>query len=951
MAHASRRRVWLLALCSLAGSAVALPASADVALPQDGAANPALNQLLAIYPGLTTSEWNGRVMAIAGVPMTRARFADDAAAGFVSLHMGAFGAGENLDLRLNRVNELREVDGTLGKKVVYAYDQFIDGMPVEYGAARILVLNTTDEAGKAVAKVTLASAKLAKKPAGGFGEVKVAAEDASKAVREIGRFAKLDTWSEPELVVFFGEGDFEAWIEPTIAYKFVGEHSDVNKAMKWTFFVDATSGELIHARNDILHVDITGQVRGFATPNNDADRAGNPPALRDVPEIQVRVQGSPASSVWTDRNGNFTIPWAGTTPVTLEVGVANGRRVNVFDVVNPEILVTQSATPGTPSLIQLNATPSEGPTSQMNAFIHQTFTRNFFRDRAPTFTALDTIIPANVMVAGTCNAFYNGTSTNFYPAGAGCNNTAIPSVVAHEYGHHIVNRLGLAQGAFGEGFSDTMALLLYNDQIVGRGFSTTGGSIRNPDTQNQQFPCSSGAIHTCGMIIGGVTWDIRSGLITRYGSVTGLETARQTHVNWALVTLGGQGLNSAHPTTALEYLGVDDTDGILCNGTPNYTQIRQGFVNHGITVPGAESRVIFSRASTVPTTILSNQTWTADFDITPGTATFGTGDVVAVWRPNASVNFTSSPMTNIGGNRYRASFSGYQCGDRIEMNVRVNTSAGVVVYPFGCDVSGPFLTDVFDSVATTGDTFEAANANWTVGPDTATAGNWVRGNPVGTSAQPEDDATPGGGVNCWFTGQGTVGGQVGAADIDGGSTVLTSATYNIADTAPELVRVGYSRWYSNGAGAGAYSDTFLIEGRVDGGAWQTLELIGPGSSSDPNTNPGWIAVSYTLAEKGLPAGNTLQLRFTARDEGTGSLVEAAIDDLIIQASICESGCDDIDFNNDSLFPDDSDLVAFLSVLAGSACPTCNDIDFNNDGLFPDDADLVAFLRVLAGGDC
>jgi hypothetical protein len=64
-------------------------------------------------------------------------------------------------------------------------------------------------------------------------------------------------------------------------------------------------------------------------------------------------------------------------------------------------------------------------------------------------------------------------------------------------------------------------------------------------------------------------------------------------------------------------------------------------------------------------------------------------------------------------------------------------------------------------------------------------------------------------------------------------------------------------------------------------------------------------------------------------------------------------CDSIDFNGDALFPDDSDLIDFLSVLAGGACSTgaCNDIDFNNDGLFPDDTDLIAFLRVLAGGEC
>jgi hypothetical protein len=70
-------------------------------------------------------------------------------------------------------------------------------------------------------------------------------------------------------------------------------------------------------------------------------------------------------------------------------------------------------------------------------------------------------------------------------------------------------------------------------------------------------------------------------------------------------------------------------------------------------------------------------------------------------------------------------------------------------------------------------------------------------------------------------------------------------------------------------------------------------------------------------------------------------------------TLISAGCNTIDFNNDTLFPDDNDLVDFLSVLAGGSCPTaaCDDIDFNNDGLFPDDQDLLTFLRVLAGGDC
>ncbi len=72
------------------------------------------------------------------------------------------------------------------------------------------------------------------------------------------------------------------------------------------------------------------------------------------------------------------------------------------------------------------------------------------------------------------------------------------------------------------------------------------------------------------------------------------------------------------------------------------------------------------------------------------------------------------------------------------------------------------------------------------------------------------------------------------------------------------------------------------------------------------------------------------------------------------AAIGVSTCDCIDFNADTLFPDDADLLDFLTVLSGGDCSpgnTCSDIDFNNDGLFPDDTDLIAFLTVLAGGAC
>ncbi len=66
-----------------------------------------------------------------------------------------------------------------------------------------------------------------------------------------------------------------------------------------------------------------------------------------------------------------------------------------------------------------------------------------------------------------------------------------------------------------------------------------------------------------------------------------------------------------------------------------------------------------------------------------------------------------------------------------------------------------------------------------------------------------------------------------------------------------------------------------------------------------------------------------------------------------------AGCDSIDFNGDTLFPDVQDITDFIGVFGGAPCPTgtCGDIDFNNDDLFPDIADIESLISVFGGGAC
>ena len=75
---------------------------------------------------------------------------------------------------------------------------------------------------------------------------------------------------------------------------------------------------------------------------------------------------------------------------------------------------------------------------------------------------------------------------------------------------------------------------------------------------------------------------------------------------------------------------------------------------------------------------------------------------------------------------------------------------------------------------------------------------------------------------------------------------------------------------------------------------------------------------------------------------------------IVNLTLDVGQCDSIDFNNDAIFPDSSDIADFLSVFGGGPCsndPNCGDTDFNNDGIGTDPVDIEAFLSVYSGGPC
>lgn len=288
------------------------------------------------------------------------------------------------------------------------------------------------------------------------------------------------------------------------------------------------------------------------------------------------------------------------------------------------------------------------------------------------------------------------------------------------------------------------------------------------------------------------------------------------------------------------------------------------------------------------------------------------------------------PLTSLGGNLYRGDFPSMPCGTDVAYYFSGRTSDGFTWYDVAHHATAAVSVDVVVS-----DAFEVASG-WTggVAGDTATAGIWTRGNPNGTAAQPEDDHSDNG-VNCWFTGQGSVGGGVGTADVDGGYTTLLSPVFDLTTRVDPVV--SYWRWYSNDQGAAPNADVFRVDiSNNNGSTWTNVETVGP---SGPETAGGWFGHSFRVAEFVTPTAQ-VRLRFIAEDAGSGSIVEAALDDFDIRDVECEAAPCPGDLNGDRLV-DLSDLSVLLSDF-GCTGGTCGG-DLDGDG----DADLADLSQLLS----
>lgn len=334
-----------------------------------------------------------------------------------------------------------------------------------------------------------------------------------------------------------------------------------------------------------------------------------------IPNSQV---AGDASTVNADGDGVYTIA---VPDGTLLSATLSGRASNVIDVAGMPISGTGSAVDGGVTDLAITST-TEGGLAQVTAYYFVDQVRSFLEANGMNPALFGAPLETRANLNDTCNAFYSpfARNINFFKSGGGCNNSAIDTVIAHEYGHFVDDfNGGILNGGLSEGWGDLLACLWSKQSVIG--FDLFPGQPGRDCNNTYHYPPGGiDEVHNLGQSWAGFGWDARQNLIAALGPM-GDDLAR------ALILPSFQSNAPNIPTAVREAFLRDDDDGDLTNHTPHWDQLFPAAFNHGLSfavetddmAPAAVTNLSITDVKPTQITV----TWTATGDDgTAGTASF-----------------------------------------------------------------------------------------------------------------------------------------------------------------------------------------------------------------------------------------------------------------------------------------------------------------------------------------
>ncbi|MBN1313800.1 MAG: S8 family peptidase [Anaerolineae bacterium] len=435
------------------------------------------------------------------------------------------------------------------------------------------------------------------------------------------------------------------------------------------------------------------------------------------------------------------------------------------------------------------------------------------------------------------NEFRGRASYGYNAAGSG--------VPADDHGHgtHVAGTVG------GSTYGIAKAVNLYAVKVCDSGGSCpTSSIVAGIDwvTNNHQNPA------VANMSLGG-------------SASTAIDSAVRNSVSSGVfyaVAAGNSNRNAC-------YYSPSRVDEALTVGATTSSDSRSSFSNYGSCVD------IFAPGSSILSAYYSSDSATATMSGTSMASPHGCGVAALVRQANPGYSVaqvfsaivdggTSGRLSNIGtGSPNLLLYSLLDGGTPVTPSPTPIITPTFTPTPLTPPPGGTIFFDDFES-----------STGWVLNPngtDTATIGVWERTNPDSTSysGTTYQLGTTVSGSNDLVTG-GAAGSSVGSYDIDGGVTSARSPNITLPGGSGITLSFSYYLAHYNNASSSDY-----LRVRVVGSTTSTVfEEVGAANIDGAS----WSTFSINLDAF---AGQTIYLLIEAADSGTSSLVEAAIDDVLI----------------------------------------------------------------------
>jgi hypothetical protein len=660
---------------------------------------------------------------------------------------------------------------------------------------------------------------------------------------------------------------------------------------KYLTYVDAITGDVLYRQNKVLHIGFEAKADVYSS------NLFGPMVSLPLRHLLFNVNGTNYN---TDANGVGTVPGAGPINATLTlsglyckiVTGANGTTSPTFTAngINNNDVVTYTAS-------SPNATERH-----LTAYYHTNVVHDYMKTKYPTFTTMDIPLTTRIdRTDGTCNAFYNGSSINFYTTAGGCNALSqVNTVVYHEYGHGISNDFwdtngsSFDNGGMGEGYSDVWSMCITKDPIVGQGFyiNQPNSFIRRYDINPKVYPQDLiGEVHADGEIIAGAWWDYAVNLSSSMPLSNAVDSMSDLYAasQYGLATGPDGTEGQVYYDILIDALQYDDDNNNINDGTPHFLPIVQAFAKHGI--------LLLHTAElnhNPPGLIAASTNVSIDASAIVDYPAF-LGDVKMFYRLKGATTVDSVIMTKTGTN-FTGVFPGATQGQIYEYYFTIydNTNFPSAFSPkesrFNITLSQRniphFLMVGFASMYHENfDAITTSTPGWIIGDapsDNATGGKWIVANPIasmtnGDTVQTGKDHTTGTG-KCAVTGNAaSAANAAGSADVDAGRTSLVTQEFDITPYSQPVI--SYWRWFTNSQStSNNRKDPWKAYSSYDNGVtWTLIE----------RTYAPDVSWRRHVWAPNKANGNRVRLMFVVTDSAQGgsgnggTWVEGALDDIEI----------------------------------------------------------------------